>query len=408
VRGGGAFHHVAEWIERTDSLPVGSLSSQRISELLAAITPSDRDNFYRLWCAARSEEEYLALDITSVSSYSELIEDVEWGYNRDHEQLAQINLMMLMGETSRLPIYQTVYSGSIRDVSTLDTNMAAFDALTGGRPVMSVTDKGFYSLKNMRALLDSENKRFIAAVPFTSSFAKRQVDGERKDIDQAQNTIVIGGQSMRAVSKVRALDASHKVYTHIFYSAKKALGYREDLLGDVAVLKDEALSDPKKYSTSDAHTRYLTIRKSSSEPLGWTVSIKQDAIKKALGYTGWLVLISNCVSDPKIAIEVYRAKDIVEKGFMYLKDDLDLGRLRVHSQERMQNKVFIGFIALIVLSHIHAVMADNNLYRGLTASQLIKALSKQRVQVIDGTRIVFPATKQQRTIYAAFGVTPLA
>lgn len=408
VRGGGAFHHVSEWIERADSLPVGSLSSQRISELLAAIAPSDRDNFYRLWCAARSEEEYLALDITSISSYSELIDDVEWGYNRDHEELAQINMMMLMGQTSRLPIYQTVYSGSIRDVSTLDTNMGAFDALTGGRTVTSVTDKGFYSLNNMRALLDSENRRFIAAVPFTSAFAKRQVDSERKDIDCAQNTIAVGGQSMRAVSKIRALDANHKVHTHVFYSAKKALGYREDLLADVAQLKDEALSNPKKYSTSDAHARYLNIRKSSSSLTGWTVSIKEDVIQKTLGYTGWLVLISNCVSDPKAAIDIYRAKDIVEKGFMHLKDDLDLGRLRVHSQERMQNKVFVGFIALILLSHVHAVMAEKNLYRDMTALQLIRALSKQRVQVIDGTRIVFPATKQQKAIYAAFDVTPLA
>jgi hypothetical protein len=58
------------------------------------------------------------------------------------------------------------------------------------------------------------------------------------------------------------------------------------------------------------------------------------------------------------AINLYRAKDVVEKGFGRLKNCLDLSRLRVHSDETMQNKVFIGFVALIVLSHIHRVMDE--------------------------------------------------
>ena len=60
--------------------------------------------------------QYVALDITSISSYSELIESCEWGYNRDHEDLPQINLCMLFGEDVRLPLYQASYSGSISDV----------------------------------------------------------------------------------------------------------------------------------------------------------------------------------------------------------------------------------------------------------------------------------------------------
>lgn len=43
------------------------------------------------------------------------------GDNRDKEQLPQINICMHMGETSRLPIYQVLYSGSLKDVSTLET-----------------------------------------------------------------------------------------------------------------------------------------------------------------------------------------------------------------------------------------------------------------------------------------------
>ena len=148
------FMYCQQWLSETDSTDdAGDLSSQRISEILSEISFAERESFYREWCKIRSESEYLALDVTSVSSYSELIDDVEWGHNRDNENLAQVNLCMLMGETSRLPIYQTVYSGSLKDVSTLNSTLAKFDAVTSGKSVLTVMDKGFCSKKNIDSLL---------------------------------------------------------------------------------------------------------------------------------------------------------------------------------------------------------------------------------------------------------------
>lgn len=69
--------YCADWISGTESYPVGSMSSQRISELLISMSAAQRDEFYRLWYTANKENEYLALDITSTSSYSDLIENVE-------------------------------------------------------------------------------------------------------------------------------------------------------------------------------------------------------------------------------------------------------------------------------------------------------------------------------------------
>lgn len=90
--------YCSDWISGTESYPVGSMTSQRISELLISITDQQRNDFYKNWCEANPADDYLALDITSASSYSELIDDVEWGYNRDHDHLPQINLCMLMGK----------------------------------------------------------------------------------------------------------------------------------------------------------------------------------------------------------------------------------------------------------------------------------------------------------------------
>ena len=158
VTSGDPFLYCEDWLSKTSYRDdVGSLSSQRISELLQTITPDQRETFYQTWCELRCEQEYLALDITSTSSYSELIGDVEWGYNRDQEQLAQINLCMLMGETSRLPIYQTLYSGSLKDVSTLETTLSKMDAISSGKSVLVVMDKGFFSTRNVKAMLNRPN-----------------------------------------------------------------------------------------------------------------------------------------------------------------------------------------------------------------------------------------------------------
>ena len=81
--------------------------------------------------------------------------------NRDGENLPQINMCMLMGQASRLPVYHTVYSGSLKDVSTLRTTLAKFDSVTDGRPVLAVMDKGFFSRKNVTAMLGDEKDKEI-------------------------------------------------------------------------------------------------------------------------------------------------------------------------------------------------------------------------------------------------------
>jgi len=126
------------------------MSSQNISRLLSAITNAERMEFFEKWGVIRNEQEYLAVDITSISSYSELIGDIEWGYNRDKEHLAQINVCMLLGENSRLPVFQTTYSGSLKDVSTLKTTLQLSSGLKL-RNLSLVMDKGFCS-KNNRPL----------------------------------------------------------------------------------------------------------------------------------------------------------------------------------------------------------------------------------------------------------------
>jgi transposase len=401
------FMYCSHWIASTETLPVGNMSSQKVSELLHLITEEERSRFFRNWGHHRREMEYLALDITSISSWSELIDDVEWGYNRDHEALPQINLCMLMGEKSRLPVYQTIYSGSLKDVSTLNTTLERARQYIGDETLLIVMDKGFYSRKNVDAMLsDSEKYQFIIPMPFTSNFAKNQIKSEKKDIDSVLNTIVSGKDSLRAVTKMRAWGNEKSMYVHIYFNARKAYSRREELYAHVASLAQSAREDPANKDHQKEFGKYLIIRASSKNSSGHTVSIREEVIEKELETSGWLVLLSNHVSDAKEAIDLYRAKDVVEKGFLRLKNSIDLGRLRIHSNESMQNKAFIGFISLILLSHINKIMLENEkeLYKKMSMKEMIIILKKLRVQYIDGHRILFPLTKEHKLIFKAFTI----
>lgn len=211
-----------DWINHTETLSVGNMSSQRISELLTCFGEKERVEFYKKWSDETSSKEYTALDITSLSSYSTLRTECEWGHNRDNERLRQINVCMLFGEQSGLPVYQCEYSGSLNDVKTLKTTLQKITAINGSKPLVLVMDKGFYSKMNINFLLKEQNDAtFLVAVPFSSKFTNEQIAIAKKDIDLFKNIIETSGEPIRGVRQAIKWDDKNKLYVHLLYNPEK-------------------------------------------------------------------------------------------------------------------------------------------------------------------------------------------
>ncbi len=106
---GGPLCHCKAW-SISHAHPFGKeLTSQRISEILRTLETDGQKTFFKKWGQKVLENDYLCYNTTSVSSYGELNEYLKYGYNRDGESLRQINLALLFGQKSQLPVYYNTF-----------------------------------------------------------------------------------------------------------------------------------------------------------------------------------------------------------------------------------------------------------------------------------------------------------
>ncbi|MCW4013412.1 MAG: transposase, partial [Candidatus Bathyarchaeota archaeon] len=100
--------------------PYGTtITSQRSSELFASITEENKQQFFTFQGKRRLENEFWAYDITTISSYSETLKQVQYGHNKEHDRLPQLNLALVFGQESNLPFYYRKLPGNILDSKTI-------------------------------------------------------------------------------------------------------------------------------------------------------------------------------------------------------------------------------------------------------------------------------------------------
>jgi len=395
--------YMEDWIEEHEGYQVGKMSSQRLSELLGAFGQKERNDFFKAWCAANTSDEYMAVDITSISSYSKLIPECERGYNRDGEDLDHINFCLLFGERTQLPIYQTVYSGSIGDMATLKATLAEVAAVSGDKKLVLVADKGFYSNKNVEMMIEQyKGSEFLLAVPFANKWTMELIREERGGIDRIANLIHTSGSPDRGV--IREMDFAGTMLTaHVLYNPGRALDERNHWYSYVTWLKELVESGKDTVAYRNDIEKYLLVHKSRGRLK--KADIREDVLGRKLETSGWFILLGNGNLTAQQAYDIYRKKDVVEKAFMKYKNQLGLKRLRIHTEKRMRNKMFVAFIALTLVSAIHKVMKEKRLYRKMTMEKMFITLAKLKKVTVNGQDIIRPLTKEQRDIFIAFGIS---
>ena len=404
VSEGGALRHVDQWQRMYPSPCRSLLASQRVSELLVRITPTLQQDFFSRWIDVNSQKDVYAMDITSVSSYSELIDFVRWGYNRDGEKLPQINLLMLTGVTSHMPLYYRIIPGSIKDVNALEDSIANISVLES--PTCHfVMDKGFYSEPNLDAMYAS-HKKFLIGVPFTVGFACKAVEHHRDSIRSHHNYCTVFGDGLYAVTESSNWKG-HRFYIHIYHDIFKAASDERNFDHTLHCCYEELMAGRHVKEHASYYDKFFLIHKTPIR--GIRVDYNEEAISKhKRNHIGWFVLVSNHIKDTTKALEVYRSKDAVEKCFDDLKNDLDMKRLRIHSAAAMEGRIFIQFIALLITTRLKQVMNEAGWYKNHDLQKVISEMKTVRSVSINGTRKKYTTelTPFQKDIYELYGLTP--
>jgi transposase len=390
------------------------IPSQRSSDLFASISEEQRYHFFRLQATRRTEKEYWAYDITSISSYSESLRQVKYGMNKEHDRLPQLNLALLFGQESGLPFYYRKLPGNINDVKTVKNMLADMDFLSL-RKVHLVMDRGFYSAENINELY-KEHHKFLMGAKLSLAYVKEQLEATRSSMREWNNynerhevfavSVPIKWQyTQERPYKGDTIKSERRLYLHLYYNGEKAADDEQRLTRQLLTLQKELQEGNRKPENAKKYDKYFQVHETPVR--GSKVVAKQAAIDEAKKNYGYFALISNEVKDSVEALDIYRNKDQVEKAFGNLKERLSLRRLLVSSEHSLEGKLFVQFIALIYLSYIKQAMKENNLFGTYTIQGVLDQLDGIECFGRPGRDLrIGEITNQQRELFQKLGVTP--
>lgn len=390
------------------------IPSQRSSELFASITEEAKEMFFRCQGRRRIENEYWAYDTTTISSYSTVLKQVQYGKNKEDDRLPQLNLALVFGEKSGLPFYYRKLAGNIPDSKTVKTLIEDLDVL-GFHKVKLVMDRGFYSEVNINGLF-KEHLKFLIAAKISLSFVKKELDAVFDEISMFSNyDNNLGVYSMTVASewnytqvrpyKKDTIEDKRRIYIHLYYNIDKAAEDAKKFDSMLSELQKELLSGKHVEHHESQYKKYFEVK--TTPKRGIQVTAKADAIKAAKRYYGYFVLLSNEKMDSVTALHLYRNKDVVEKAFGNLKDRLNMRRMLVSSEKSLNGKLFVEFIALIYLSYINKQMKEQKLFETYTMQEVLDKLDVIECFEHPGQKLhVGELLEKQKKLYIDMGVNP--
>ena len=400
----------------THAHPYGEdIPSPRSSDLFSSITDNDIASFCRLQGKRRIEKEYLAYDSTSISSYSDCLRQIQYGRNKEYDHLPQLNLLLVFGEESGLPFYYRKLAGNIPDVKTVKSLLAELDVL-GLNKVKLVMDRGFYSVSNINGLL-KEHLKFLVGVKTNVKVVNQALETAHESIRDFRNfnaTMNTYGitvptdwdYTMARPYKGDVIAAKKRVYLQLFHNLDK--GTEDEIAFDkrIAALYNELQTDKRIAAHEKQYKQFFTVKRTPKR--GIQIVIKEEELKKARRYFGYFALITNDKMDAFTALKTYRMKDVVEKAFGNIKERLNMRRLLVSSERSLEGKLFVEFIALILISAIHKQLQDAEIYKKYSMHQVLDKLDVIECFEAPGCKTrIGEVLKEQTDLYEMMGVKPL-
>ena len=319
-----------------------------ITRFLQHVDSAKLDKFFvklNQYCIYEEEKQknndYYALDSTSISTCAKELDFSEWGHNKDGDLLKQINIVMLVNQKTGCPLYYRVYSGATPDVSTVSHLLKEYCRMGFNRSAILVADRGYGSVKNIHHLYQ-DNQSFLLNMRTCFSICKNLIvknlnallDDCNYSLPLSQSVVtekLKWNYPLNRNTNTKRARLKGDMYVHIYLNHELRNSAEDTFRSTLANLLDKKKTDEK--SLTQEEKDFLEKYTSTDDNGGVFVS-STAKFEYMLG-KGVRVLVSDIISDPVEADRAYRERNEVELGFRKLKDFTGAKRLHISSSETL-------------------------------------------------------------------------
>lgn len=411
------------WLETRvlpETLHDVDFSSSAMSALMRRVgcARTLQDRFFRAWIKACGYPDAVIYDTTSLSTYSDRLEDAEWGYNRDHDILPQVNLALAADGRSGLPLAFRLLPGSISDVKTLLTT-GEFLTEYGLKKFSYSLDRGFYSNANMRGLL-ADGLRFVIGVPFSNKQARNLVKNVQHELQSSSRSILYGEQVIRQTQSTWTVDMgtgekTRQAQAFVFLDQERAtgqiLGLEKKLLEIERLAGTEAFANRQEAELwRDENAKKLARYFKCNTESPFEIRRNEATIDEACSMAGISLYIAyageNVALNAEQALTIARGRDAIEKVFDVYKNDNNQNRLRTGDREIAQGRMLLAFLAAIARMALEARLRKAKLNKKFTVDEALAMFRKiKAVKFESGRRILLEIPKKTRELLNALEIT---
>jgi len=351
-----AFDHMGVSNKVFDDTNISDLFKNRIRS-------ADIEEFQVQWNQVQTEKSkiYISYDSTNVGTRAEGIEMAEFGHAKDNPEIPQVNIGYAIKHSDSTPLFYELYPGSIID-NTHCKYMVDSAKGYGYDKVGFIIDRGQFSLSNILYFDDNEYD-FVMMVKLNSKMIEKHLKesmiplrvSNKYYIDEHEVFgLTIEGKLFEADKKKRCI--------HIYYDSRRGNEERINFLKQIN--KKERLLAKKVAEKIRREEDLLSFKQHfilKFDVNGYLERYSQNeaSIKETTDNMGFFVLITSEKMTAEEALSIYRDRDASEKMFDTIKTGFGYDTFRIHSQESLEAKTHIMFIASIVRNHVFQTSKEN-------------------------------------------------
>lgn len=388
-----------------------NFTDSTIGRLFDNMSIKDMDLFIRAWVKMHADKDiYISYDSTNMNCVAGNLELAEYGHAKDNPDLPQINMSLGYNQTGNKPLFYSLYPGSIID-NTECEKMVERAKYYECENMGFILDRGYFSIKNIR-YFERNGYDYILMTKGNARFVQEAVE-ECQAILRNGYTNYIEEHELYGMTLEKNLFGTGKTeYVHVYYDGIQAEKDKIIINGRYKKM-DEIMEEKVQRKTQrkedvKAYEGYYKVKFDDNGYL-FAYQRKEKKIKEMVNKVGYFVIVTSKKMDAAEALSIYRDRDAVEKTFRMEKSYLGFDVFRVHNTEKLESKVFVSFVALIIRNEIYQALKPmyKKNRKENTVPKVIREYERLGITKLSDNKyhVRYSLTSRQKKILGAVGVT---